>query len=124
MRLNPGLPIASSGGNTFRRKRPSVRRQKRRQRPAALSRQSPDRRLIPRVDIRPFVPIHLDGHERAVDQLGNFRILVAFAVDYVAPVAPHRSDVEQHRLVSTRARPKASSPHSCQSTGWCAAERK
>ena len=55
--------------------------------------------LVARVHVGALVAIHFDGNEQPIDQLGQARIVVAFAIDDVAPVAPDRADVEQDGLV-------------------------
>ena len=74
-------------------------REKRRQRPAALPGQRLYRSLVPRVDVRPLVPIHLDADEVLVQELGERRIFVGLAVHHVAPVTPDGADVEQHGAI-------------------------
>src|SRR5690606_1183890 len=73
----------------------AVRREERGQRPPALPRQRLDGALVARVDVRPFVPVHLHGNEQLVDETRRLLVLVALAVHHVAPVAPHRADVQQ-----------------------------
>src|SRR4029077_20622748 len=80
-------------------KRLPFRRKKRRERPAALSADGLHRGLIAAVHVGALVAINLDGDEMLVDNGGNFRALVGLAVHYMAPVAPHRADIEQDRLV-------------------------
>src|SRR3989454_2385767 len=77
----------------------AVRRQKRGQRPAALATQRLNGSLVASIDVRPLIPIDLDADEVAIENLGDARVLVRLAVHDVAPVAPHRADVEQDRLV-------------------------
>ncbi len=72
------------------------------QRPATLPANRADRGLIARVDVGPLVAIHFDRHEMFIDELGDFRILVALAVNHMAPVAPHRADIEQDGFVVAR----------------------
>ena len=78
---------------------PPVRCQNRRQRPAPLPAHGRNRRLVARVHVRPLVAVDLDGHKVLVDQRGNLRVLIRLAVHHVAPVAPHRANVQQNRLV-------------------------
>src|SRR5258706_6182189 len=80
-------------------------REERRERPATLSAQRLDGALIARVDVRPFVAVHLDAHEIAIQDLGDARILVGLAVHHVAPMAPDGADIEENRLL-LRARPR------------------
>ena len=80
-------------------KRLSVRHQKPRQRPAALPGNRADRRLITSVHIRTFIAIYFHRNKIFIDDFCDDRVLVTLAVNHVAPVAPHRADVEQHRLV-------------------------
>src|SRR6185437_551394 len=79
--------------------RTAIRSKKCRERPAALPAHGLYGCLITAVHIRTLVAIHLHGDEVIVDQLGDRKILVRLAVHHMAPVAPHRADVEQHRLV-------------------------
>ena len=72
------------------------------QRPSALPADGRNRGLVPGVHIGPLVSIHLHRDEVFVDQRGRLGVLVAFAIHDVAPVAPHRTDVQQHRLVLRR----------------------
>src|SRR3989442_2596190 len=77
----------------------AVRREERSERPAALARHRADGLLEARVDVRPLVPVHLDRDEVLVDDGREIGVLVRFAVDYVAPVAPGGPDVEQDRAI-------------------------
>ena len=96
----------------------AVGQQKSRQRPAALTGDRADGGLIARIDVGTLVAIDFHGHKILVDNLGDFGVLVTLAVDDVAPVAPHRADIEQEwACLPTSARAKTSSPHSCQSMG-------
>ena len=80
------------------KERLAIRRQERRQWPAALPGDRTDRRLIARVHVGPLVAVHFHGNIEGIDQRCDFRVLVAFAVDHVAPVAPHRADIKQDRF--------------------------
>jgi len=80
-------------------KRLAIGSEEGRERPPPLPGQGADRGLITAVDIGAFVAIHLYGDETLVNDLGYFRIVVGLAVHHVAPMAPHRADVEQHGLV-------------------------
>ena len=77
----------------------AIGQQKSREGPAPLAGKRADRRLIARIDIRTLVAIDFYGDKMLVDDPGDFRIFVAFAVDDVAPVAPHRANIQEHRLV-------------------------
>ncbi len=76
-----------------------VRSQKRRQRPTALAAERGDGQLITGIHVRTLIAIHLDGDEIAVDHRGDARIFIALAVHHVAPMAPHRADVQQDGAV-------------------------
>ena len=80
-------------------KRSSIGKKKTGERPAALAGEGTDRGLITGVDIGAFVAVDFDGHEVFVDNLGDLRVFVAFAVDDVAPMAPHGADVEENGFV-------------------------
>src|SRR5262249_51703094 len=58
-----------------------------------------DGRLVARIDVGPLVAVHLYGYEMLVDDFRDHRIFVALAVNDVAPVTPHRADIQQDRLV-------------------------
>ena len=73
--------------------------EKGRQRPAALPANGGDRCLIAAVYIGALIAINFYCDEVLIDDLRNLGVLVRFPVHYVAPVAPHRADIEQHRLV-------------------------
>ncbi len=77
----------------------SVRKQKNGERPAALSGHGGDSGLVARIDVGTFVAIDFDRDVQAIDDLREFRVVIAFTIDYVAPVAPHRADVQQDWLV-------------------------
>src|SRR6185437_4707799 len=77
----------------------ALRRQKRRQRPSSLSADRGHSRLITRIHIRPLIPIHLHRDEVVVQHRRGLIVLIALAVHHMAPVAPHRADIQQHRLV-------------------------
>src|SRR5208283_3727468 len=55
--------------------------------------------LVAAVNIGALVAIDLHGDEFAVDDRGDVAALIGLAVHDVAPVAPHRANVEQNRLV-------------------------
>src|SRR5258708_3092379 len=80
-------------------KRLAIWEQKSRERPTPLAGERADRRLIAGIDIRAFVAIDLYGDKILVDDPRDVRILVALAVDDVAPMAPHRTNIQEHRLV-------------------------
>jgi len=69
------------------------------QRPPALARQSADRVLVAGVEIRPLVSVDFDRDEMFIDDLRHIRIVVAFVVEDVAPVAPDCPHVEQDGFV-------------------------
>ncbi len=79
-------------------KRLSVRSEEGGERPAALSRKRADRGLIARVDVGAFIAIDFHRDVELVDHGRDLGIFVAFAVDYVAPVAPDGADIEQDRF--------------------------
>ena len=80
-------------------KRPAIRSEEHRQRPATGAGDRGDRELIAAVDIGPLIAIDLHGDELAIDDLRGLGALVGFAIHHVAPVAPHRANVQQDRLV-------------------------
>jgi len=55
--------------------------------------------LVAGVHVRALVAVDLHSDEMFVDDFGDFGVLVAFAVDNVAPVAPDRADIEEDGLV-------------------------
>src|SRR6266478_5624568 len=80
-------------------KRFAIGEQKTGERPAALAGNGADGGLIAGVDVGTLVTVNFYGDEMFVDDLGNFDVLVAFAVDDVAPVAPDGTDVEKDGLI-------------------------
>src|SRR5437660_5562004 len=72
-------------------KRLAVWKQKASKGPTALSGEGADSGLIACVDIRPLVPVDFYGYEMLVNDFGDFGALVAFTIDDMAPVAPHRA---------------------------------
>src|SRR5690242_4987406 len=77
----------------------AVRQQKAGKRPASLAGNGADGGLIARIDVGALVAINLHGDKMLVDDFGNFDVFVAFAVNDVTPVAPHRADVEEDGFV-------------------------
>ena len=77
----------------------TVRSQKGRERPAALPGQRAHCHLIPRIDIRPFITVNLHRNIILVNDARNLFVLVALAVHDVAPMTPHRADIEQDGLI-------------------------
>ena len=77
----------------------AVGREKNRQRPAARAGDGRHRELITAVHIGPLVAIDLDRDKVLVDDLGGVGVFVGFAVHDVAPMTPHRANVEQDGLV-------------------------
>src|SRR6202035_2444140 len=80
-------------------KRAPIGQQKSSEWPTALTGDGTDSRLITRIDIGPLVAVHLHGDEIVADDFGDFRIFVGFTVYYMAPVAPHSANIQQHGFV-------------------------
>src|SRR5258705_13907082 len=78
-------------------KRLAVRKQKTGKRPAALPGKGADGGLAACVDIRALVAVYFYRYKMFVNDFGDVSALVAFPFDDVAPMAPHRADVQQHR---------------------------
>jgi len=55
---------------------------------------------------------------------GDLGALIGLAVHHVAPMAPHRADIEQNGFVLALRGFKRFRAHSCQRMGWCMAERR
>ncbi len=55
--------------------------------------------LVARVYVGPLITVDFDADEVAVQDLRHARVFVRLAVHHVAPMTPHRADVEQDRLV-------------------------
>ena len=83
---------AAEKGLSFGRKETS-------QWPAALSGNGADGRLVARIDVGALVAVHFDWDVELVDERCDFGVLVALAVDDMAPVAPDRADIEQDGFV-------------------------
>jgi len=97
---------------------------KRRQRPATLSADSLHRGLVAAIHVRALVAINLDGDEMFVHDAAISGLSLGLAVHHVAPMAPHRADIEQNGFVLALRGFNAFAPHSCQRMGWCMAERR
>src|SRR4029077_16505011 len=69
------------------------------QRPAALAGDGADGRLITDIHVGRLIAINFHWNEMLVDEGGESRILIAFAVDDVAPVAPDRADIQQDGFI-------------------------
>ncbi len=67
--------------------------------PATLTRQELNRTLVAGIDVGPLVPVHLDADPVAVEHPGDRGILVRLMIHHMTPMTPHRSDIEQDRLV-------------------------
>src|SRR6185312_2116380 len=80
-------------------KRASIGREEAGQGPAALSSDGLHRNLIAAVDVEALVAINLNGDETLVDDVRSLGIFVRLAIHHMAPMAPHRADVEQDRFV-------------------------
>src|SRR5580700_364113 len=80
-------------------KRLAIRSEKRSERPSALPADRAHRSLVPAVNIRTLVAIHFHRNEIVIHNRGYFGIVIRLAVHHMAPVAPYRANVEQHRLV-------------------------
>src|SRR5215831_823344 len=80
-------------------KRPAIRQQESGQWPAALPRNRADRGLVARIHVRSLVAVDFDRDEVLVDDLRDDGIFVAFSVNDMAPMAPHRADIQQNRFV-------------------------
>ena len=80
-------------------KRLSIGKQKSREWPPALAGDGANGRLIARVHVGTLIAVHFHRDEMLVDDFGDFRVFVAFAVNDVAPVAPNGPDVEEDGLV-------------------------
>ena len=77
----------------------AVGREKRGQRPSALPADGRHRGLVARIHVGPLVAIHFHGDKKPVDERRDLRVFVRFTIHDVAPVAPHRADVEQDGFV-------------------------
>ena len=98
--LDAGPPVAIVARNIRAAKvRPAIGCKKRGERPPALTGNCRDRGLVTRVHVGPLVAIHLHRNKVLVDELCYFRVFVGFAVHHVAPVAPHRANVQQDGFV-------------------------
>ncbi len=126
-------PEAGAAHAILRRKvsaaieRPAVGEQKPGERPTTLAGDSAHGRLVTRVHVWSLVSVHLNGDEQSVDQRCKFGIVVALAVDDVAPMAPYGANIEQDRLVFARVRrhiKRLRAPFVHTPRSWCAAERK
>ena len=80
-------------------KRLSIGKQEAGEWPAALAGNGADSGLIAGVNVGAFVPVDFHSDEMFVDDLRDFGVLVGFAVDDVAPVAPYCADVEEDGFV-------------------------
>src|SRR6266436_7533348 len=80
-------------------KRLAFRSKKRGQRPATLSADGLHRRLVTAVHVRALIAVDFDGDEMLVDDGGRLRRFVRLAVHHMAPMAPHRANIEQNGLV-------------------------
>src|ERR1700674_510263 len=81
------------------KKRFAIGKQKTGEGPAALAGDGADGGLVAGIDVGALVAVDFHGDEVFVDDFGDFGVLVAFAVDDVAPVAPDGTDVQQDGLV-------------------------
>ena len=68
--------------------------QKRSEWPTALPGNRADCRLVAGVNVRTLVAIDLHGNVELIDHRGDFGIFVTLAIDYMAPMAPHRANVQ------------------------------
>ena len=99
------LPQAGSAAPAaFREVRPRekgllLRRHKNAGGPAAAAGKCLADGHIDAVNIRPFLPVHLDGHKITVQDLRDLRILKALMGHHMAPVAGTVSDAQENRLV-------------------------
>ncbi len=78
---------------------PAIGSEKRRERPSALPADGRNRGLVARVHVGPLVAIDFHGDKVLVDDASHLRVFVGFAVHHMAPVAPHRANVQQDGLV-------------------------
>src|SRR5260370_19793774 len=77
----------------------SVGKKKTGEGPAALAGDGADRGLVAGVNVGALVAIDFYSDEMFVDDLGDFAVFVAFAVDDMAPVAPDGADIKEDRFV-------------------------
>ena len=91
-------------------KRFAVGSKKRRKRPPALSCERAHRRLIPAVNIRTLVPIHLHRNVMLVNDRRHLGIVIRLAIHHMTPVAPNRPNIQKHRLVGRASRGKSLLP--------------
>ena len=77
----------------------AVRSKKRRKRPSTLPRQRGHRDLIPAVNIRTLVAIHLHCDVMLIHNRRHFRIVIRLAIHHMTPMTPDRADIQKHRLV-------------------------
>ena len=96
----PGAPVAIDRGKVRARVEwPPVRRHEYRHRPAALPGERLYGRHVHRVDVWPFLAVHLDVDEPPVHQRGDCRVFERLVRHHVAPVARAVADREQHRPI-------------------------
>ena len=79
--------------------RTSIRGKKCGEWPSTLPADSLNGRLIAAVNIRALVAVYFNGNVIFINELRDLGILVRFAIHYMAPMAPDRPNIEQHRLV-------------------------
>src|SRR5262249_35608549 len=78
---------------------PSVRSKESRERPASLSAHRLYGRLVTAIHIGTLVAIDFDRNVVVVNEFRDPRIFVGLAIHHMAPMAPHRTYIKQHRLV-------------------------
>ena len=88
----------------------AVGSKKRRKRPPTLSCKRGHRRLIPAVNIRTLVAIHLYRDVMLVDNRRHVRIVIRLAIHHMTPMTPDRSNIQEHRFVGGTSRGKCFLP--------------
>ena len=81
------------------KERAPIGSQKGSERPSSLATYSLDGSLVSTVDVGTLVAVYLNRNIILVNQFCDLRILVGLTIHHVAPMAPDRPYVEQHRLV-------------------------
>ncbi len=79
--------------------RPPIGREKRREGPAASPDQELHRLHIDVIDVGSFLAVDLDADEELVHQRRDLRVVEAFALHHVTPVAGRIADRQQNRFV-------------------------
>ena len=103
-----GTPVLIARGKVSAAiKRLAVGCQECSERPSTLSTDGADGGLISAIDVGAFIAIHFHCNKTLIDDLRDFSVVIRLAIHHMAPVTPHRANVQQDGFILPLRRSKS-----------------